>query len=371
MKKVFSSLLALSLVLGVLFAGGCAGADDGAIGLDTSKLVGTYTKELEGTKLNVFNWGEYISDGFEGSLDVNKAFEKLTGITVNYSNYFTNEALYTKLIGGGASYDVIIPSDYMIERLISEDMVQKINFDNIPNYKYIPDDFKNFYFDQNNEYSIPYTNGYVGLIYNKTLVDEVPTSWNVLWDEKYSGQILMFDNSRDAFGITQFLLDIDLNTTNEADWVKCADKLKELKPLAQFVMDKIFDIMDRGEAAVAPYYAGDFVSMSENNLDLELVYPKEGTNAFVDSFCIPKSAQNVAAAEMYINFLLEPEVALENAEYICYSCPHTAVLQDERYSLKDSEVLYPKQKIESDYFHNLDQSTLDLISGLWEEVKLS
>lgn len=376
MKKIISSLVAFAMFLSVLFTFGCGGTDTGSgvttiEGLDTAKLVSTYTKDLEGTTLNVFNWGEYISDGSEGSLDVNAAFEELTGINVNYSNYDSNEALYTKLSGGGASYDVIIPSDYMIERLIKEGVVQKLNFENIPNYKYIPDEFRNLYFDKNNEYSIPYTYGMVGLIYNKTMVEGTPTSWSIMWDERYAGEILMFNNSRDAFGIAQYLLGIDPNTTSVADWTACAEKLKEQKKFYQrYVMDEVYDLMESGEAAIAPYYAGDYISMHENNPDLAFAYPDEGTNKFVDSFCIPKSAQNVNAAEMYINFMLEPEIALANAEYICYACPHTAVLADDRYTLKGNEALYPTKEIKAEYFHNLDQNTLDLISSLWEEVKL-
>lgn len=373
MRKIVSSLLAFALLLSVIFAFGCKGADSGSMieGLDTSKLIGEYTKELAGAKLNVFNWGEYISDGSEGSLDVNAAFEKLTGIDVNYSNYDTNEALYTKLSGGGASYDIIVPSDYMIERLINEGMVQKLDFSKIPNYKYIPEEFKNLYFDKNNEYSIPYTNGMVGLIYNKTIVEQAPKSWSSLWDSKYSGKILMFNNSRDSFGIAQYLLGIDVNTASQAQWEACAEKLKEQKQyLQRYVMDEVFDLMESGEAALAPYYAGDCISMIENNPDLALVYPNEGTNIFVDSFCIPKSTQNVEAALLYINFMLEPEIALANAEFICYACPHTAVLADERYSLRDNEALYPKKKVKAEYFHNLDRDTLDLLARLWEDVKL-
>ena len=183
---------------------------------------------------------------------------------------------------------------------------------------------------------------------------------------------MTFNNSRDAFGVAQYLLGQSVNTTDVAEWEAAAQKLKEQKPLIQsYVMDEIFTKMESGEAAIAPYYAGDFLTMQDVNPDLAFVYPKEGTNIFVDSMCIPATAKNKAAAELFINFMCEPEIALANAEYLFYLCPNTAVLADDRYSLKDNEVLYPKQMVEAEYFHNLDQDTLDLLSRLWEEVKLA
>lgn len=224
--------------------------------------------KLRGTEINVYNWGEYISDGSEGTLDVNKQFEKETGIKVNYTTYDSNENMYNKIKGGGANYDIIIPSDYMIERLIKEDLLEKINFDNIPNYKNIMPKYKDLYYDPNNEYSVPYNVGMVGLIYNTKMVDEKPDSWEIMWDEKYKGQILMFNNSRDAFGIAQFLLGIDVNTTEKSDWDMAYEKLTKQKPLIQsYVMDDVFNKMEGGEAAIAAYYAGDCISMADNNPD--------------------------------------------------------------------------------------------------------
>lgn len=335
---------------------------------------GTYTRELEGTVLNVFNWGEYISDGSEGSLDVNAAFTELTGIKINYTTYESNEAMYSKLKSGGVSYDIIIPSDYMIERLSNEDMLEAIDTASLSNYKYIDEKYKGLYFDKENALSVPYCVGMVGLIYNAAVVDPAPQSWSVMWDEKYKNQILTFNNPRDAFAISQFVLGQDLNTTNTADWDRAAAKLKEQKPLLQsYVMDEVFQKMEDGEAAIAPYYAGDFLLMQENNPDLEFVYPKEGTNIFVDSICIPKGTQNKAAAMMYINFLLEPDIALQTAEYIKYASPHTAVVSNPEYSLKDNECLYPTDanypKVQ--YFHDIDSSTRSYYEKLWEEVKLS
>lgn len=329
-------------------------------------------ESLRGTTIYVYNWGEYIADGSEGSLDVNKAFEERYGIHVEYTTYASNEDMYSKLSGGGANYDIVIPSDYMIERMVKEDMLEKLDFSNIPNYKYIPQEYKDLYFDPNNEYSVPYTFGMVGLIYNKTKVSETPDSWGVMWDEQYAKQILNFGNPRDAFGLVQFYLGLDVNSENAEDWKKAAEKLKEEKPLVQsWVMDEIYNKMENGEAAIAPYYAGDFLMMLDNNPDLAFVYPKEGTNVFVDSICIPKGTQNKAAAELYINFLLETDIATQNANYVRYGCPHTGVLASDDYDLKDNEILYPKEvNFKTEYFHNLSNETLSLMTSLWDDLMI-
>lgn len=335
---------------------------------------GTYSSEYAGTTLNVFNWGEYISDGSEGSFDVNAAFEELTGVKVNYMNFESNEAMYAKLKSGAVSYDIVIPSDYMIERLIKEDMVQKLDLSRIDNYKYISDEYRDLYFDPTNEYSVPYSVGMVGLIYNTTLVEGVPDSWSIMWDAKYADNILTFNNPRDAFAIAQFLLGIDVNSTEHADWDRAAEKLKEQNSVLQArVMDEVFNKMEGENAALAPYYAGDYLTMAENNPDLSFVYPKEGTNIFVDSICIPKNAQNYEAALMYINFMLEPEVALANAEYIRYASPNTAVVENPEYSLYGNEYLYPTEdkKPITEYFHDIDTETRSYYEKLWEDILLA
>lgn len=326
---------------------------------------------LKGTKLYVYNWGEYISDGEDDTLDINAAFEEKYGIDVIYDTYDNNEVMYTKLNGGGVTYDIVIPSDYMIERMIKEDMLAKIDYANIPNYKYINVKYKGLPYDPTNEYSVPYSVGMVGLIYNTAMVSEAPTSWSALWDENYSGKILMFNNPRDAFAIAQSLLGIDYNTEAQAGWNAAADKLKEQKKVAPaYVNDEVFLKMESGESALAPYYAGDYYSMLENNSDLAFVYPKEGVNFFVDGACVLKNAQNKLAAELYINFLLEPEVALANAEYICYASPNTAVTSNPEYSFYNDEILYPEDgKFKTQVFTNLSTETLNLMSSLWEDVK--
>ena len=368
MKKTFSLLLAGAMALSAFAFTSCGGR------LTTlENPVSTYSREFEGTTLNVFNWGEYISDGSEGTLDVNAAIEELTGIKVNYMNYESNEAMYSKLKSGAVAYDIIIPSDYMIERLIKEDMVQKIDLSKIENYKFIDEKYKNLFFDETNEYSVPYNVGMVGLIYNTTMVEEPIDSWSAMWDSRYADDVLSFRNPRDAFAIAQILLGIDLNTTDKAEWDRAAEKLKEASDVYQgFVMDEVFNKMESGNAAIAAYYAGDLLTMMENNADLEVVYPKEGTNIFVDSICIPENAQNYEAALMYINFMLEPEVALANAEYICYASPNTAVVNNPDYTYYQNEFLYPTEGNEpiTQYYHDIPAEIRSYYEKLWEEVLL-
>lgn len=327
-----------------------------------------------GGTIYVYNWGEYISDGSEGSLDINKEFTRRTGIKVVYTNYSNNEDLYAKLKSGGANYDIIIPSDYMIERMIKEDMLEKLNFDHIPNYRHIADEYKNMFFDPDNAYSVPYTVGMIGLIYNKKLVEGTPDSWTIMWDEAYRGQILTFNNPRDAFAVAQLVLGIDFNTENPEDWQAAYEKLLEQKPLIQsYVMDEIFGKMENSNAAIAPYYVGDYFSMLENNEDLGFVFPKEGTNFFIDSLCIPKGAKNKKGAELYINFLLESDIALANAEYICYASPNLQVINNEEYSFYRDELLYPPAEIRANayYFHNMPPETLKVMSDYWDKLKIS
>lgn len=326
---------------------------------------------LQGTTVNVYNWGEYISDGAEGSMDVVSEFERLTGATVNYTNFESNENMYSKLAGGGVSYDVIVPSDYMIERLIDEDMLLEIDWNNIPNRALIADEFQNLFFDPEQKYSLCYNVGTTALIYNTTLVDEAPTSWSVLWDEQYKGKVLMFNNSRDAFAIAQALLRQDFNTANESDWNAAAELLAEQRDKVSpvYVMDEVFNLMESGEYAFATYYAGDYVLMNENNPDLAYAFPEEGVNIFYDAFCIPKCAQNKKGAEAFINFMHEPQVALENAEYIYYASPNITVRENEEHSLYQNEAVYPEQLPNGQYFGNLPQNILELQADLWTKVK--
>jgi spermidine/putrescine transport system substrate-binding protein len=281
--------------------------------------------------------------------------------------------MYNKLSSGGANYDVIIPSDYMIARLVEEDMLEELDFSNIPNYKYIVEKYKDLYYDPENKFSVPYTVGMVGLIYNTTMVEGEPDSWGALWDERYKGNILMFNNPRDAFGIAQFYLGQSINTKSVEDWNKAIDALKAQNHLvSSYVMDEVFNKMERGDAALAPYYAGDFLTMYDVNPDLAFVYPKEGVNFFVDAMCIPKNAQNKEAAELYINFMLEEDIAVANANYICYASPHELVLESDDYDLKGDPVLYPAEEDmpKTEMFENLDYETQNYMTMLWNELKI-
>ncbi len=329
-----------------------------------------------GLSINVYNWGEYISTGAdEGTLNVNAEFTKLTGIEVNYTTYPSNEDLYSKLKNGGASYDVVIPSDYMISKMIKEKMIQPINMENIPNFKYIMDNFKNPAYDPDNLYSVPYTWGTVGIIYNTTQIDvpEEKIDWDILWDETYADQILMFDNPRDAFAIAEIMEGFSLNTEDKDELIIAAERLKEQKSVVQaYVMDEIFDKMASGDAWLAPYYAGDALTILEENEDLAFVVPDSGTNLFVDAMCIPVGAKQKEAAEMYINFMCEPDIAFANIDYICYSTPHSAAFDMLDEETQTDPVSYPSDEYlaaNSTVFVNLsDEATLQM-QTLWTEMK--
>ena len=315
----------------------------------------------------------YISDGSDGSLDVNKLFEELTGVKVNYSTFASNEEMYVKLKVGGIQYDVIIPSDYMIERLIRENLVRKLNFKNIPAHTNIAKRFKNLPFDPTGEYSLAYTWGVTGIIYNKSLVSESEDmiDWKILFDKKYQGQILMYYNPRDAFGIAQAYLGYSLNTTNESELRECAKLLKTQKTLVQsYVMDEMYDKMEAGEAAIGVYYAGDSLTMIDNNPDLNFVIPKKGANLFVDSICIPASSGSPELGEMYINFLSEPEIALANIEFINYASPNDgaiAIMSDET---RNNRIIYPDQETldNCEVYITLPDETNILMEDLWNEI---
>ena len=308
-----------------------------------------FTGKTEQVTINVYNWGQYISDGSDDTLDVIAAFEEAyPNIKVNYSTYDSNEIMYAKLANGGITVDVIIPSDYMIGRLIAEDMLLELDFDNIPNYQYIDENFRNTAYDPQNKYSVPYTWGTVGLLYNTAYVDEADvTGWELLWNEKYAGKILTFGNSRDAFGVTQYLLGYDVNSTDRAELQKCAEKLKEQKPVLQnYVMDEIFAIMENGEAWIAPYYAGDCLTMMDNNPDLDFYLPEDqGFNLFIDAMCIPKCASQKEAAETFINFLCEPEIAAGNMEWIGYGTPLSAAKEYMDPEILEDPVTYPSDEV--------------------------
>ncbi len=375
MKKIILTLaLAVLLLTGACIMVSCGGNGDATV-------------------LNVYNWGEYISDGSEGSLDINAKFEEFCkekglNVKVNYTTFDSNESMYNKLKSGAVSYDVVVPSEYMIERMIKEDMLEPLNMANIPNFQYIYDSFKTPFYDPdpNKVYSVPYFYGFVGIIYNTEYVDEADVkSWDILWNEKYSGKILQFNNPRDAFGTVQYKNGISVNDTDEAKWRACLEELKTQKPLVQsYVMDEIFNKMKNGSAYIAPYYAGDFLSMYEDNDSLAFSIPNEGTNIFVDAMCIPKGSKNKELAEMYINFMLEKEIGRANSEFVYYSTPNKLVNEDPEYietmnSVHEKAMEYIAPDFIKDgyegnyvtsYYHNLDDGTLSLMNSLWEELKI-
>ena len=381
-RKIFSAVLSALLMTGAFT--GCGSAqkeesDDEETSAQTLTVSDPdyYTRfKGKGISINVYNWGEYISDGAdEGTLDVNREFEELTGIKVNYTNYATNEELYAKLKGGAASYDVIIPSDYMISKMIKEGMIQKLDFDNIPNFSYIMDNFRNLEYDPENDYSVPYTWGTVGIIYDTTMID-IPADeidWDLLWNEDYADQILMFDNPRDAFAIAEIMQGYSLNTENPEELAAAARKLTEQKSIVQgYVMDEVFDKMEAGDALIAPYYAGDALTILAENEDLNFVVPKSGTNLFIDAMCIPSTARQKEAAEMYINFMCEPDIAYANIDYICYSTPHQAAYEMLDEDVQNSSISYPDDEFvanKTTVFVNLSDEANKTMQDLWTEMK--
>lgn len=340
--------------------------------------------------LNVYNWGEYISDGSEDSFDTIREFEAWyeetygQKVTVNYSTFASNEDMYSKISSGAVSYDVIFPSDYMIARMAEENLLLPLNFDNIPNYKYIDETFKGLYYDAENQYTVPYAYGIVGVIYDANVVDAADAQgWDLMWNEKYSGNIVQFNNSRDAFGTAMYKLGLDVNSTDKAVWDKAYDELLVQRPYVySYVMDEIYNIMESGEAAIGAYYAGDYFTMVDaqaENVDLQFYYP-ENTNFYVDAMCIPSCAQNKELAEIFINFMLSEEPAVANAEYTYYASPNSIVYNNETYIEDMGEeamaILYPGlENFAEEYnkaaYRNLNTDMLDYLNTLWENIKIN
>lgn len=346
MKRFFAIVLSSIMLTGLL--AGCGGGGTAENGV-----------------VNVYNWGEYIDEGLL------EQFTQETGIKVNYKTYESNEQMYSVLKQGGVSYDVVIPSDYMISRMIDEDMLEPLDFSNIPNYSLIDDTLKNAVYDPDNAYSVPYMWGTVGIIYDPNKVGEVD-SWGALFDEKNSGQILMFDNSRDAMGIALKYLGYSLNTTDETELNEAYQLLQKQKPILQgYVMDQIFDKLESGEAAIGPYYAGDYLVMLENNPDLKFCVPKEGSNVFVDAMCVLKGAANKANAEAFINFMSGTEASGTNSEYIGYTSPNVEAKDTLDLDQDAMGVMYPSDEILSkcEPFINLPQNTLKYYDDMWVKLK--
>ena len=338
MKKTLSLTLVLALSAGLL--AGCGGTGNGG--------------ENETRVVNVCSWGEYIDESLIGQ------FEEETGITVNYQTVPSNEELYSILSMGGANYDVIVPSDYMISQLIEEDMLQPLDYEKIPNFERIADRFKNLSYDPENLYTVPYAWGTLGIIYNSTMVDEPITSWDAMFDTKYADQVLMINNSRDAMGIALMDLGYSVNTDSEEELQAAFERLAEAKRSGVYqawVMDEVFDKMESGEAAIAAYYAGDYLSMLENNPDLRFVVPEEGSNWFVDAMCILKDAENVDEAHEWINFMTSTDASLKNMDYIWYASPNEEALE-----------AYPEY-YEATYGEPLDASLYEIMAAPQEVLE--
>jgi len=353
LKKILALILSLALCI-ALFAGCSSNDKDDAQGSAQS--------------INVYNWGEFIDT------DLIDEFEKETGIKVNYTNYATNEELYAKLKSGGASYDVIVPSDYMVSRMIEEDMLEPIDYSKIPNFELMNPQFTHNDFDPNNEYSVAYAWGTVGIIYNEAMLEEgeVVDSWDILWDEKYAGKILMIDNSRDAIGVALKSLGYSLNTTDKAQLDEAYALLDAQAPLVQaYVMDQTYNLMEGGESALAVYYAGDAISMMEVNPDLGFVVPKEGSNVFIDSMCIPKGAKNIDGAHAFIDFMCSTDAMLKNADVTGYSIPQLEAYNELDEETKNDPIMYPSDDVlnSCESFTNLPDEILEYYDTLWAKLK--
>ena len=363
MKKFLALLL--TLILGAGLLSGCVSSRPTE---ESDESAGTSGESgASGGVVNVYNWGEYIDES------VLTDFEEATGIHVNYQMYDSNETMYGKIAGGGADYDVVIPSDYMISRMIAEDMLEPLNFDNIPNFADIDPALLNPAYDPENLYSVPYMWGLLGVIYNTTLVDEADTgSWDLMWNEKYADDIVIFDNSRDTIGIALKRLGYSYNTTDEAQIKEAVDLLIQQKPLIQaYVMDDIFGKMEGGNAAIGTYYYGDFLTMLENNPDLAFYIPEEGTNIYVDAMCILKGAKNKENAEVFINYMCSTEAGLKNCEAIWYSTPLLSVREELDPEVSGDVYAYPDESImaQCESYAGLPQATLDLYDSEWTRLK--
>lgn len=342
MKKIACLVLALCLIVPVAACGG-----------------------KSGVTLNVLNWGDYIDT------ELLRRFEKETGITVKYTTMTSNEEMLVKLSSPDCIYDVCFPSEYTIEKLMAQDLLQPINHANIPNLKNIDERFLDLSFDPGNVYSIPYMWGTVGILYNTTMVDEPVDSWKILWDEKYSGQILMYDSVRDTIGITLVSLGYDINTRNADEVLAAQEALIAQKPLVRaYLTDDIKMEMINGSAAMGVVYSGDAVACIAENADLAYAVPKEGSNKWFDNVIIPKTSKHAAEAEKFINFLCDAEVAAQNSEYIGYSTPNKAALEIMGSDYIDDPTYNPPQDVldRCIVFRDLGDF-ISVFSDAWTKIK--
>nr|WP_269206000.1 spermidine/putrescine ABC transporter substrate-binding protein [Clostridium botulinum] len=316
--------------------------------------------------LNVYNWGDYIDES------VIKQFEEEYHIKVNYETFATNEDMYVKLKKGGTNYDVVIPSDYMITKMINESMLEKIDMKNIPNFKDIPGKFKNLAFDPKNQYSVPYMWGTVGIIYNIKLIKDKIDSWDALWNPKYKDQILMVDSQRDAIAVALKKLGYSINTRNKTELKKAEQELMKQKPLVRaYVGDEVKDLMVDEEGAIAVVWSGDAVTMMKNNSNLRYVIPKEGSNLWFDNMVIPKGSTHKKQAELFINFMTRPDISLKNVDYIGYSTPNAKTMEMLDSETKNDKAAYPEyEKLKKcEVFIDLGDFIKDY-DRAWTEIKV-
>ena len=372
MKKALALTCAMTMAAS-LFLTGCGGnANTSGSDSNSGDSNGSGKRVV-----NVCSWGEYIDE------DLIYKFEDETGIKVNYQTAESNEALYSLLKTGAGDYDVIVPSDYMIARLIDEGMLAELNYNNIPNYEKIGEQYKSLSFDPENKYTVPYTWGTLGIIYNSTMVDGDIDSWDAMFDEKYAGNVLMIRNSRDALAAALLDLGYDINTTDEAQIREAYELLADAKSKGvyqSFVMDEVFGKMEGGNAAITMYYAGDYLTMLENNEDLAFVIPEEGSNWFVDAMCVLKSSQHKAEAYEWINFIASTDSNLANMDYIWYASPNAEALAEypayyeETYGESLDEEIYnimaipDEERERCEIYVNLPQETLKFYDKLWTQL---
>ncbi len=379
MKKLVALLL---VILSVFSLFSCGKDDTGDDVKSVEEIKPPTYKKGETVTLNVYNWGEYISDGSEDSFDVNKEFEKYFNknlsakyggikIKVEYSTYPTNEDMYSKITNSAVSYDVIIPSDYMIQKMKDEGLLLSFDTSSLTNYGNIAEAFKNTYYDPDNCFSVPYTYGMLGIIYNKEGVDAEDLenqSWDLMWNEKYAGNILQFNNPRDAFATAMYYAGIDVNSEDPDDWDRALELLKEQKPLLQgYVNDEIFNKMTSESALISSYYVGDFLTMAEDQENLGFYFPKEGVNYFIDAMCIPTCSSNPHLAKEYINYMISEEPAVANAIYIGYASPNTAVIESDEYIEAMNEYAYEGENGEGAY-DLLYNNTPNVVNKAYNEL---
>ncbi|MBR4360178.1 MAG: spermidine/putrescine ABC transporter substrate-binding protein [Clostridia bacterium] len=323
-------------------------------------------KKPTGQVVNVYNWYDYMDE------EVFDLFEEETGIHVNKMYFTTNEDMMVQVRVSPGAYDLVFPSDYCVERMISENMLAEINFDNVPNFSNVSKDLVNPDYDPENKYSVPFMWGTVGILYNTTMVDEPVDSWGILWDEKYADNIIMLDSIRDTMGVALKYLGYSMNTREVSELKAATDKLIEQKPLVKaYYVDETKDKMVAGEAALAVVYSGDALYAIEKNEDLAYVVPKEGSNVWIDPMVIPATAKNKENAEKLIDFLCRPDIAKKNCEYIWYSSPNAAAIELMGEDYTENATINPSEEViaNCEFFHDIPDNFLTIYNSFWSQVK--